>query len=90
MVLKWIEDFLANRTQYVNVNGQTSEKVPVTNGVPQGSVLGPTFFIYFINDLPDAAESFLKIFADDTKSYINVNSKEGQAKLQRTIDKFIE
>ena len=89
-VLRWVEDFLSNRNQYVNVNGKTSEKVPVTSGVPQGSVLGPTLFIYFINDLPDAAESFLKIFADDTKAYTKIETKEDQLRLQRTIDNFVK
>lgn len=89
-ILEWIINFLQDRTQYVNVNGQSSDKVPVTSGVPQGSVLGPTLFIYFINDLPDGAESFIKIFADDTKAYSPINSHEDQQKLQRTINKLVE
>ena len=88
-VLDWVKDFLSNRNQFVCINDKCSEKAPVTSGVPQGSVLGPTLFIYFINDLPEVATSLIKIFADDTKAYCSLTNETDHIKLQDTIHSFV-
>ena len=75
-VLNWIKSFLKGREQFVKINNSHSSNLPVTSGVPQGSVLGPTLFIYFINDLPNVTDLKTKIFADDTKVYTAINSIE--------------
>ena len=88
-LLDWIRDFLKDRSQYVTINDKSSSKIPVTSGVPQGSVLGPTLFIYFINDLPSLITIFIKIFADDTKAYLPILSNADRIILQKTIDDMV-
>jgi len=71
-LLQWIRAFLSNRTQVVNISGFMSEIVYITSGVPQGSVLGPTLFLLFINDIEDIlfdTSVCMKLFADDVKLY---------------------
>jgi len=51
-LLKWIRSFLKHRKQQVSVNGTESDWTEVMSGVPQGSVLGPIFFIVHINYQP--------------------------------------
>ena len=89
-ILAWVHDFLSNRTQHVKINNSSSDSVPVTSGVPQGSVLGPILFIYYINDMPDLVNCSMKIFADDTKVYSQVPTPELRDKLQQCIDKMME
>ena len=67
-LFKWFEAYLSNRCQYVRVNNSYSELLPVLSGVPQGSILGPLFFVLYINDLPNCLLfSSAFIYANDTK-----------------------
>ena len=70
-----ISSFLSNRRLWVVLNGKSSQKYPVNAGVPQGSILGPTLFLLYINDLPDDVICNIGIYADDTTLY----SKRDQA-----------
>ena len=87
-MLNWVKAFLENRQQFVKINNSSSNNLPVTSGVPQGSVLGPTLFIYFINDLPLVTTLKTKIFADDTKLFTPISNDDDQFKLQEAIDKM--
>ena len=82
----WAESFLLNRTQRVVVDGEHSEIGHVTSGVPQGSVVGPIFFLIYINDMPDYTKhSTLRLFADNTIIYLSVESKGDCTKLQADL-----
>ena len=75
----WIKDYSADRSQATVVNGFQSETLPVKFGVPQGSVLGPTLFSLFCNNLPDIVEDCdgkIHIYADDTTIYVAVFSPD--------------
>ena len=61
-----VEDCLRNRTQAVVVDGHSSSLCQATSGVPQGSVVGPILFRIYIDDLPNAVKSKVRLFADHT------------------------
>ena len=50
-------------------DGKSSQEYPVNVGVPQSSILGPTFFLLYINDLPDDVTCDIAIYGDDTTLY---------------------
>jgi hypothetical protein len=66
------ESFLSDRTRTVIdiVVGEKSTYLPVDSGVPQGSVLGLSLFLYYINDIPTVLDSTIRLFADDTIAYL--------------------
>ena len=68
ILLKLINSYLSSRRQCVKLDGVLSESLPVTSGVPQGSVLGPFFFLIFLDDMIDVPKvSKVFCYADDTK-----------------------
>lgn len=89
-VLEWIRHFLSDRKQRVVIDNQESNWADVMSGIPQGSVLGPTLFLVFINDLPDIVNNLMKIFADDTKIYSTVRSDEDCIKLQEDLNNLLD
>ena len=68
-IFSLISSFLSNRPLRVVLDGKPSQQYPVNAGVPQGSILGPTLFLLYINDLPDDVICDIAIYADDTTLY---------------------
>ena len=68
-----MSSFLSNRWLQVVLDGKSSQVYPVNAGVPQGSILGPTLFLLYINDLPDDVFCNIAIYADDTTLYSKCN-----------------
>ena len=64
-----ISSFLSNRWLRVVLDGKSSQEYPVNVGVSQGSILGPTLFLLYINDLPDDVICNIAIYIDDTTLY---------------------
>ena len=68
-LLSLIKSFLGDRKQRTVLNGQCSNWGDILAGVPQGSILGPLFFLVYINDLTADLKCNVKLFADDTSLF---------------------
>ena len=73
-MLKWMESYLTDRSQYVVIDGKVSQTRGIKCGVPQGSILGPLLFIISVNDICNVSPMLFKIlYADDTCVLISGN-----------------
>ena len=77
-LLLWINNWLTHGTQRVVVDGCQSREAAVTSGVPQGTVLGPLFFLVYINDIQRNISSKLRLFADDSLLYRQITKPEDE------------
>ena len=86
--LSWLTAFLSDRSQQVIINGALSSPCKVNSGVPQGSVLGPTLFLVYINDIADDIQSQLRLIADDCIIYRTINTPEDHTTLQQDLNQL--
>ena len=93
VILRWLTDYLTNRKQYVVVNGAESQPTPVLSGVPQGSILGPLFFLIYIDSLSSIGVSercCIHLFADDVLLYHPIDFTNDFLTVQEDISKVTE
>lgn len=93
-LLCWIKDFLAQNSFMVNIDDSFSDQKHIKSGVPQGSVLGPLLFNFYMHDILQG-KSFpqvnIKFFADDLKAYVEFDPERDpnyRSKLQDFINYF--
>ena len=76
------KNYLTNRKQFVVYDDMKSTHKSISCGVPQGSVLGPTLFLAYINDLPNSSKYFnFRLFADDSNLFHTFKLNEGNIDL---------
>lgn len=76
-VILWFQSYLSFRYQRVRINSSLSDLLPISTGVPQGSILGPLLFSVYVNDLPLSLKKCeVDSYVDDTKMYLSFNVKD--------------
>ena len=87
-VISWVDSYLSNRQQRVLANETFFPFLPVSQGVPQGSVLGPLFYIIYANDISRIVKNCgIALYADDTVLYtVNKNFHTSITLMQDDID----
>ena len=85
--IKWFQSYLTERIFFVSVEKSLSNAGKLKCGVPQGSILGPLLFLLYINDIKQASESTLLLYADDSCIlYQSNNTKEIETQLNHDFN----
>ena len=83
----WLYHFLTHRTHFVRLQGGISHASPVLSGVPQGTVLGPLFFLILMGDINSGiSSSSIVSFADDTRLYHGISNVDDCSFLQNDLN----
>ena len=73
----WFENYLNCRSQYTSFKGTNSDILPISCGVPQGSILGPLLFLIYINDVLSSSDILrFVMYADDINSFVSHNDRD--------------
>ena len=90
-LLAWCRSYLSGRRHRVVLDNESSDVLPVTSEVPQGSILGPLLFLIFINDMPNviSKETSQPLFADDSKCFRLILRRDDGDKLQDDLNQTI-
>ena len=86
----WFDSYLTHRRQLVSLNNSKSDFETVICGVPEGSILGPLLFLFFINDLPLCVDNVsADLYTDDTTLYdIHTSLEAIEQNLQQSLNKL--
>ena len=89
-LLEWCSNYVSNRTQRVVIDGNCSSWLNIPSGVPQGSILGPLFFVIFISDLPEVVivGNTLAMYADDCKAFSVISCPNDHLMFQEDLDRL--
>ena len=82
--INWFQSYLSNRNFRVNVQGEYSCVAKIDCGVPQGSILGPLLSLRYVNDMKQAVDCDLFLYADDS---CLVYQQEGMKEIERNLNK---
>lgn len=88
-LINWISDYLSGRSQFVTFKNHDSDRLSVDSGVPQGSVLGPLFFLLYINDMANDLPVKIKLYADDCVLYSTIDSHSDQMLLNDAFQQVV-
>ena len=91
-LLAWFRSYLSGRRHRVVIDNESSDFLPVTSGVPQGSILGPLLFLLFIIYMPNAIskKTSLPLFADDSKCFRLILGRDDGDKFQDDLNKLFQ
>ena len=91
-LLACFRSYLSGRKRRLVIDNESSDFLPVTSGVRQGSILGPLLFFLFINDMPNgiSKETSLPLFTDDLKCFCLILGRDDGDKLQDDLNKLFQ